>query len=304
MGRAVHRGRDVRALHRLLGLRHRVPLRRPGLRRHRGQLQALPRGRRRRARQLHPWRRRAAPCAPGPAHASAPGSPTSRRTSSAARTDDEVAGIARRTVLARAAEPSVEGRRPGRRLVSALLIWAFEHDVIDAALVSGLEGDGSTWKAVPGWPGTRRTSSPPPARATPTRPTRSPTPTPSPAGPSASRWSGWAARRRRRRSWQARKAGKIARRFTLSIGLLCSKTFDDAIFPELFEAKYGLTRAEIVKMNIKGVFQVWMQRRQLPRDPAQGGPRLDPRGLHGCPTSPPSTPTSRPVASAPSATGR
>ena len=34
-------------------------------------------------------------------------------------------------------------------LVSALLIWAFEHDVIDAALVSGLEGDGSTWKAVP-----------------------------------------------------------------------------------------------------------------------------------------------------------
>ena len=57
----------------------------------------------------------------------------------------------------------------------------------------------------------------------------------------------------------ARKAGKIARRFTLSIGLLCSKTFDDAIFPELFEAKYGLARADIVKMNIKGVFQVWMR---------------------------------------------
>jgi coenzyme F420 hydrogenase subunit beta len=56
----------------------------------------------------------------------------------------------------------------------------------------------------------------------------------------------------------ARKAGKIARRFTLSIGLLCSKTFDDAIFPELFEARYGLARADIVKMNIKGVFQVWM----------------------------------------------
>ena len=37
-----------------------------------------------------------------------------------------------------------------------------------------------------------------------------------------------------------RKAGKVARRFALNIGLLCSKTFDDAIFPELFEAKYGL----------------------------------------------------------------
>ncbi len=54
MGRAVHRGRDVRALHRVLRLRHRVPLRRPRLRRHRGRLQALPRGHRRRARQLHP----------------------------------------------------------------------------------------------------------------------------------------------------------------------------------------------------------------------------------------------------------
>ena len=57
----------------------------------------------------------------------------------------------------------------------------------------------------------------------------------------------------------ARKAGKVARRFALSIGLLCSKTFDDAIFPELFEARYGLARADIVKMNIKGVFQVWMR---------------------------------------------
>ena len=56
---------------------------------------------------------------------------------------------------------------------------------------------------------------------------------------------------------KARKAGKIARRLSLTIGLLCSKTFDDAIFPELFEAKYGIARADIAKMNIKGVFQVW-----------------------------------------------
>jgi len=48
-------------------------------------------------------------------------------------------------------------------------------------------------------------------------------------------------------------------RLALSIGLLCSKTFDDAIFDELFEAKYGLARADIVKMNIKGVFQIWMR---------------------------------------------
>ncbi|MDQ1508622.1 MAG: coenzyme hydrogenase subunit beta, partial [Actinomycetota bacterium] len=51
---------------------------------------------------------------------------------------------------------------------------------------------------------------------------------------------------------------KVARKLSLSIGLLCSKTFDDAIFEELFEAKYGLLRKDIKKMNIKGVFQIWM----------------------------------------------
>ncbi len=65
------------------------------------------------------------------------------------RTDDEVSGIARRTVLARASDLDVQGTGQDGGLVSALLIWALENDVIDAALVSGLEGDGSTWKAVP-----------------------------------------------------------------------------------------------------------------------------------------------------------
>jgi coenzyme F420 hydrogenase subunit beta len=56
-----------------------------------------------------------------------------------------------------------------------------------------------------------------------------------------------------------RKAGKPSKRFALNIGLLCSKTFDDAIFAELFEAKYGLKKEDMVKMNIKGVFQIWMK---------------------------------------------
>ena len=56
-----------------------------------------------------------------------------------------------------------------------------------------------------------------------------------------------------------RKAGKVSKPFVFNIGLLCSKTFDDAIFTELFEAKYGLPKSEMVKMNIKGVFQIWMR---------------------------------------------
>jgi coenzyme F420 hydrogenase subunit beta len=55
-----------------------------------------------------------------------------------------------------------------------------------------------------------------------------------------------------------RRAGKVGRRMVLNIGLLCSKTFDDAIFEELLDAKYGLKRAEIKKMNIKGRLQIWM----------------------------------------------
>ncbi len=57
----------------------------------------------------------------------------------------------------------------------------------------------------------------------------------------------------------SRKIGKISKPIVFNIGLLCSKTFDDAIFEELFWAKYGLSRAEIAKMNIKGVFQIWMR---------------------------------------------
>src|SRR5438045_5286256 len=55
-----------------------------------------------------------------------------------------------------------------------------------------------------------------------------------------------------------RKVGKSGKPFLFTIGLLCSKSFDDAIFEELFETKYGLRKQDMVKMNIKGVFQIWM----------------------------------------------
>jgi coenzyme F420 hydrogenase subunit beta len=82
---------------------------------------------------------------------------------------------------------------------------------------------------------------------------------------------------------QARKAGKIARRFTLSIGLLCSKTFDDAIFPELFEERYGLDRSDIVKMNIKGVFQVWMRDGSYHEIPLKEAHAWTREGCKNCP---------------------
>ena len=57
----------------------------------------------------------------------------------------------------------------------------------------------------------------------------------------------------------SRKAGKVSKPILFNIGLLCSKTFDDSIFTELFETKYDLPIEDILKMNIKGVFQIWMR---------------------------------------------
>src|SRR5580693_6578713 len=54
MGRTFLRGRDVGPVYRLFGLRHRLPVRRPRVRRHRRTLQTVPRAGRRWARQLHP----------------------------------------------------------------------------------------------------------------------------------------------------------------------------------------------------------------------------------------------------------
>ena len=53
---------------------------------------------------------------------------------------------------------------------------------------------------------------------------------------------------------QSRKIGKVGNRFALNIGLLCSKSFDEAIFEELFEQKYGLDRHTI--KNIERL-QIW-----------------------------------------------
>ena len=137
-------------------------------------------------------------------------------------------------------------------------MYALEHDIIDAALVSYLEGDGSTWKAIPGIARTREEV----IASAGSRYTYS-------ANTMAYKdlekaeeriaLVGMSCQSSSPPAMKQRKAGKVARRFTLNIGLLCSKTFDDAIFEELFEAKYGLKKADMKKMNIKGVFQIWMK---------------------------------------------
>jgi coenzyme F420 hydrogenase subunit beta len=144
-------------------------------------------------------------------------------------------------------------------LVSAMLIWLREHDYIDGALVSFLEGEAGSWKATPGvavtndeilaGAGSRYTYS---ANTLAYGDAIE-------SGAERIAMVGMSCQSSIAPVMKQRKAGKVARRLALNIGLLCSKTFDDAIFEELFEAKYGLKKADIKKMNIKGVFQIWMK---------------------------------------------
>lgn len=199
------------------------------------------------------------------------------------RTDEEVAGIASGVVLARARDGELHAAGQDGGLVSAILVWALEHDVIDAALVSALEGDGSGWKAVPAvvrdragvlaTAGSRYTySANPLAYADAIE-----------GGAERIALVGMGCQASAPPVMAARKAGKVARRFALSIGLMCSKTFDDAIFEELFEARYGLRREHISKMNIKGVFQVWTHDGEYHEIPLKEAHAWTREGCMSCP---------------------
>ncbi|GAC1319690.1 MAG: hypothetical protein NVSMB12_19080 [Acidimicrobiales bacterium] len=175
------------------------------------------------------------------------------------REEAEVAGISKDIVLARATDPEIHQRGQDGGLVSTILLWAMRHDYIDAALVSYLEGDGSSWKAIPGVARTRDEI----LAAAGSRYTYSSNPMAYAdaiaGGAEKIALVGMGCQTSSPAVMTARRAGKVARKFALNIGLLCSKTFDDAIFDELFFAKYGLRKEDMVKMNIKGVFQIWMR---------------------------------------------
>jgi len=199
------------------------------------------------------------------------------------RTDEEVAGISSDIVLARATDPESLDVGQDGGFVSALLIWALEHDVIDAALVSDLEGDGTSWRAIPAVARNREEV----LATAGSRYTYCANPMAYgdaiAGGAERIALIGMGCQTSATAVMSARKAGKVARRFNLSVGLLCSKTFDDAIFSELFEARYGLPRAEIKKMNIKGVFQLWMHDgsyHEVPLKEAHGWTR---EGCKACP---------------------
>ena len=174
------------------------------------------------------------------------------------REPDEMAGIWRQLLLTKAADDTVNEVGQDGGFVSAMLLWLMKNDYIDGALVSGVEAD-DAWKAKPvlartpedvmATAGSRYTYCANPLALREAKE----------AGLNRLALVGMGCQTSSPPTMWDRKAGKVSKPFHFTIGLLCSKTFDDAIFPELFEAKYGLKKQDMVKMNIKGAFQIWMK---------------------------------------------
>ena len=175
------------------------------------------------------------------------------------RDDSAMYGQYRQLLLVRAADDVVHEKGQDGGFVSAMLIWLMKHDYIDAALTSFMEGDGTSWKALPGIArnpedvlkaaGSRYTYS---ANTLALKQAQE-------EGLSRLALVGMSCQSSVLPIMWKRKVGKTGKPFLFNIGLLCSKTFDDAIFEELFLAKYGLKKEEMIKMNIKGAFQIWMK---------------------------------------------
>ena len=175
------------------------------------------------------------------------------------RENDELSGIYSDIMLVRASDDTVHKLGQDGGLVSAILIWCLENKIIDGALVSYLEGNGTAWKAVPGVATTRDEV----LQSAGSRYTYSANTLALPMaierGLDSVALVGMSCQSSVPPVMWTRKVGKVSKPIKLNIGLLCSKTFDDSIFEELFLTKYGLDRSEIVKVNVKGAFQIWLR---------------------------------------------
>ncbi len=174
------------------------------------------------------------------------------------REPDEMSGIYQDIMLTRASDKTVHEHGQDGGLVSAILIWLLDEGYIDGALVSYLDGAKGDWKARPGVATTKaEVLDSAGSRYTYSANTLA-IDEATDKGLKNLALVGMSCQSSVPPVMWHRKIGKISKPIKFNIGLLCSKTFDDAIFEELFLTKYGLPKQDMVKMNIKGVFQIWM----------------------------------------------
>jgi coenzyme F420 hydrogenase subunit beta len=174
------------------------------------------------------------------------------------RRADEVAGVARSVLLTRATDRGVHEAGQDGGLVSTLLIWGLETDRIDGALTSQIVDQRGPFDSEPFLATTREDV----LATAGSRYTYS-------ANPLAMAEAeerklkqlalvGMSCQASINGTVSAYGVNKYKRKIALTIGLLCSKTFTYEGQEQVL-AEHGIAVADVVKVNVKGRYMVWLR---------------------------------------------
>jgi len=172
------------------------------------------------------------------------------------RTADEPYGMTRSILLTRATDAGIAKAGQDGGLVSQLLIWGLENDRIDGALTSQIVTERGPFDAAPFLATTREDV----LATAGSRYTYS-------ANPLAMAEAderklkqialvGMSCQASINGTVEAYNVNKYKRKIALTIGLLCSKTFTYDGQKQVL-ADHGIDIADVIKINIKGRYQVW-----------------------------------------------
>lgn len=168
----------------------------------------------------------------------------------------ETIGVHQDILLARTTNPDWQEQTQDGGLCSATLVYALRHGYIDAALVGTAD---EKWRTAPGVAWTEADV----LAAAGSRYTYTPNTLAFDeaiaGGAEKLALVGMGCMASVPATMMTRGSRKAGKRFALTIGLLCSKSFDDDVFEGLLKEKYDLERTDIVKMNIKGKLQLWLR---------------------------------------------